>query len=204
MALLEYPSQRRFLLNSIFYYYLRVVLYPEIKVTKSYEDYLKEIAELQKQAEEARRAELASAIAQIKSLMKQYNLTLKDLKLKDGKVPGSQGTTVAAKYRDPVSGETWTGRGRSPTWAAKAKAESKLDSLLITAEAKPAAKEASKPAPMKSVGKKPAAKAAPKPPKKPAAKPVTKKAAPKKVTPKNPTTKPAAQAAVTTTPTEAS
>lgn len=173
-------------------------------MTKSYEDYLKEIAELQKQAEEARRAELAGAIAQIKSLMKQYNLTLKDLKLKDGKVPGSQGTTVAAKYRDPVSGETWTGRGRSPIWAAKAKAESKLDSLLITAEAKPAAKEASKPAPMKSVGKKPAAKAAPKPPKKPAAKPVTKKAAPKKVAPKNPTTKPAAQAAVTTTPTEAS
>ena len=25
-------------------------------------------------------------------------------------------TPVAAKYRDPVSGATWTGRGRSPAW----------------------------------------------------------------------------------------
>jgi DNA-binding protein H-NS len=23
---------------------------------------------------------------------------------------------VAAKYRDPNSGQTWTGRGRSPKW----------------------------------------------------------------------------------------
>jgi DNA-binding protein H-NS len=27
-----------------------------------------------------------------------------------------KGARVAAKYRDPVSGQTWSGRGRKPLW----------------------------------------------------------------------------------------
>lgn len=132
-------------------------------MAKSYKDYQKEIAELQKKAEEARRTELAGAIAQIKSLMKQFNLTIKDLKLKDGKASKASGKAVAAKYRDPISGETWTGRGRSPAWAAQAKAENKLDALLIAPPAKSDAPRApAKVAPKKSAQKKPAAKTAPK------------------------------------------
>lgn len=161
-------------------------------MAKSYKDYQKEIAELQKKADEARRAELAGAIAQIKSLMQQYNLTLKDLKLKDGKVLRAPGKTVAAKYRDPVSGETWTGRGRSPAWAANAKAENKLDSLLIATSAKPAAAKApSKPAQKKAAEKKPTAKSG--------AKLATKKTALKKAT-----AKPAEQVATNTDQAEAS
>lgn len=146
-------------------------------MAKSYKDYQKEIAELQKKAEEARRSELAGAIAQIKSLMKQFNLTIKDLKLKDGKLSKAAGKAVAAKYRDPVSGETWTGRGRSPAWAAQAKAGNKLDALLIAPPAKSdAAKAPAKVAPKKAPEKKPAAKAATKPaPKKAAAKKPTAK-----------------------------
>lgn len=148
-------------------------------MAKSYKDYQKEIAELQKKAEEARRSELAGAIAQIKSLMKQFNLTIKDLKLKDGKLSKGAGKSVAAKYRDPVSGETWTGRGRTPAWAAQAKAENKLDALLIATPAKSnAAKPPAKVAPKKATEKKPVAKAAAKPaPKKPAAKKPTAKTA---------------------------
>lgn len=150
-------------------------------MAKTYKDYQKEIAELQKKADEARRTELASAVAQIKSLMKQFNLTIKDLKLKDGKISRAPGKAVAAKYRDPISGETWTGRGRSPAWAAQAKAENKLDTLLIT----PPAKSNATKTPAKATQKKVAAPS----PAKPAA---------KKVATKKPTTKPAELAGAAT------
>lgn len=161
-------------------------------MAKSYKDYQKEIAELQKKAEDARRAELAGAIAQIKSLMKEFNISIKDLKLKDGKVSRAPGKALPAKYRDPVSGDTWTGRGRSPAWAAKAKADNKLDTLLITSAARPAeAKTPPKAIPKKTAAKKPAVKAT--------AKSVAKKAAPKKAP-----AKPAEQPAPTATPIDAS
>lgn len=150
-------------------------------MAKTYKDYQKEIAELQKKADEARRTELASAVAQIKSLMKQFNLTIKDLKLKDGKISRVPGKAVAAKYRDPISGETWTGRGRSPAWAAQAKADNKLDALLIT----PPAKSNTTKTPAKATPKKGAAKSA--------AKPTAKKVAAKK-----PTAKPAESAGAAT------
>lgn len=123
-------------------------------MAKSYQDYQKEIAELQKKAEEARRAELTGAIAQIKSLMAHFNLSIKDLKLKDGKVSRAPGKAVAAKYRDPITGETWSGRGRSPAWVIKAKAENKLDALIISGASSEAAKAPIKAAPIKAAPKK--------------------------------------------------
>lgn len=133
-------------------------------MAKSYQDYQKEIAELQKKAEEARRAELTGAIAQIKSLMAQFNLSVKDLKLKDGKVSRAPGKAVAAKYCDPITGETWSGRGRSPAWVIKAKAENKLDALIISGASSVAAKAPIKAAPKKSALKKMVAKPAVKKP----------------------------------------
>ncbi|MFH1661210.1 MAG: H-NS histone family protein [Pseudomonadota bacterium] len=129
-------------------------------MAKSYQDYQKEIAELQKKAEEARRAELTGAIAQIKSLMAQFNLSIKDLKLKDGKVSRAPGKAVAAKYRDPITGEAWSGRGRSPAWVIKAKAENKLDALIISGASSEAAKAPIKADPKKSALKKTVAKPA--------------------------------------------
>lgn len=36
------------------------------------------------------------------------------------KVSKAKGKKVPAKYRDPESGATWTGRGRAPAWIAEA------------------------------------------------------------------------------------
>lgn len=80
----------------------------------TYKEIQAQIAELQAQAEKARKEELDSAITQIKALMAQHGITIKDLQgvnKKDRKT-----STVKVKYRDPVSGNEWTGRGRSPTW----------------------------------------------------------------------------------------
>lgn len=71
---------------------------------------------LLKQAEAARRAEIASVIAEIQARMKEYGITLDDVK--GGATKTKARTAVAAKYRNPATGETWSGRGRSPKWLA--------------------------------------------------------------------------------------
>jgi DNA-binding protein H-NS len=90
----------------------------------------KQAAELDKQLAEARRAERAAVINQIKSLLSEHGLTVADLGLKSGK-PASTGTSasagrkVAPKYRNTATGETWTGRGLQPKWIAAAIASGK-------------------------------------------------------------------------------
>ncbi len=102
---------------------------------------LKEQAEdLMRQAEAARKAEVGAAIAEIKAKMAMYGITLEDLggkakaargrkpKLakaakpakpaKDKAKPAKTRKPVAVKYRNPETGETWTGRGKAPKWLA--------------------------------------------------------------------------------------
>ena len=82
----------------------------------TYQEYAAKIAELQQLAEAARKNEIADAKAKIAEIMEQYGLTLADLaggtKVKSVK----ERVAVAAKYRNDATGETWTGRGRSPKW----------------------------------------------------------------------------------------
>jgi DNA-binding protein H-NS len=99
----------------------------------SYQEILNQIESLKQQAEEARKQELASAVAEIKRMMAQFGITPADLGFsgRAGKAKG-KGAAVAAKYRDPASGKTWSGRGRRPAWVAALEAEGKsLDSCRI-------------------------------------------------------------------------
>jgi DNA-binding protein H-NS len=58
--------------------------------------------------------ELVEVISQIKSEIAEYGLTAKDLGFV---MPATiKGRKVPAKYKDPVSGKTWSGRGRTPLW----------------------------------------------------------------------------------------
>jgi DNA-binding protein H-NS len=82
----------------------------------SYQELQAQIAELQKQAEAARSSEIAAAKAKIAEIMKEYGLTISDLGASSKTKPTKVREPVAIKYRDPVSGDTWTGRGRSPRW----------------------------------------------------------------------------------------
>ena len=75
-----------------------------------------QIAELQKQAEEVRRQEIAQVIADIKATMAQYGITVADL----ASPAKRTGSVVKAKYRDPVSGKEWSGRGIQPKWLREA------------------------------------------------------------------------------------
>lgn len=93
----------------------------------TYQELLAQKAELERKIENARKQELSDAIAQIKALMTQYGITVADLggKLAPGKSGSTKGSKVAPKYRNPATGDTWTGRGRQPKWVEAALAGGK-------------------------------------------------------------------------------
>jgi len=70
--------------------------------------------ELNKKIAEQQKIEFDNAIAQIKTMMDSFGITVSDLAGKH-QVTKSK-NKVAAKYRDPVTGSEWTGRGLTPTW----------------------------------------------------------------------------------------
>ncbi|TJY61963.1 H-NS histone family protein [Sinimarinibacterium sp. CAU 1509] len=85
----------------------------------TYNELISQIESLKKQAEAQRKAELAEVIQDIKQKMAEYGIKISDL---SGKAPGKR-STVAAKYRNEATGETWTGRGKPPKWLAEAEAK---------------------------------------------------------------------------------
>lgn len=89
----------------------------------SLNDLLAQKAALEKQIAETQRAERADAVAQVRALMAQYGLTLADIGSKGASAPkraAGAGGKVAAKYRNPATGDTWSGRGLKPKWLAAA------------------------------------------------------------------------------------
>ena len=87
----------------------------------SYKELLKQREALEQQISEARRRELSDAVSQVRALVAEYGLTAQDV-FPAGKAAGktgrssTAGSKVAPKYRDPATGQTWTGRGKAPKW----------------------------------------------------------------------------------------
>ena len=190
----------------------------------------KQIAALEAQAERIAKAEMSSAVAKVKDIMAEFNLTIEHLThavvgkraAKKAKGKAKAKSVSVAKYADPKTGKTWSGFGRAPGWIAGAK---NRDAFLVgksaladsaakapaaakkvaakAAKAVKVAKKAAKPAPNKGA---PAAKkasvveAAPVAAKK---KPAAKKASAKKSAPKRAASKRAAAVPVDPTATSA-
>jgi len=88
-------------------------------MTQSLKDLLQQREALEKAIAEARQNEIASAVTKVRELVAEYGLTVQDIfPGRAGKSSGTKGTgsKVAAKYRDPATGQTWTGRGKAPKW----------------------------------------------------------------------------------------
>jgi len=83
------------------------------------------------QAELTRRKNVDAATVEIRSVLKKYKIDFQDIDLNiitrtSGKSGSKKRTkmiksrdqrgTVKAKYKDPNSAATWTGRGRTPVW----------------------------------------------------------------------------------------
>lgn len=113
------------------------------------------IAKLQKQAETIVEKQASVGLARIRELMAKHGLNLADIERfvgkKRGRKPGASAKTatkraVAAKYADPKTGATWTGRGRAPLWIRDVKDRSKflIDGSAANSTANGAAKPAKK------------------------------------------------------------
>ena len=98
---------------------------------KTYSDVKAAIDKLQARAEELRQAEKAGVVSRIREAIAVYGITAAELGLAGGgarsaarssvAAPAPKGQVGVAKYRDPVSGKTWTGRGKPPLWIVGAK-----------------------------------------------------------------------------------
>jgi DNA-binding protein H-NS len=98
----------------------------KLGVPKSFSDLAAEmtIDQLRKQQEEIDRrikekqsAEKQAVIDQIVSVVTEYNIPVEELvEALGGTKNRRKGSKAKAKYRDPASGVTWSGRGKEPSW----------------------------------------------------------------------------------------
>jgi DNA-binding protein H-NS len=90
-----------------------------IKMTNTgYRALLAQREALEKQIEEIRNAERGDAIEWIREQIALFDVKSEDLEPRASRGPRKQSAPVAAKYRDPASGATWSGRGKPPRWIA--------------------------------------------------------------------------------------
>ncbi|MDE2149915.1 MAG: H-NS histone family protein [Gammaproteobacteria bacterium] len=88
----------------------------------SYQDILKQIDTLKSKAEEQRRKELQKIVDAINEQIAEFGLRPNDLKFPGHRRGGRRSGSGKAKYRNPTTGKTWTGRGRAPHWITEAEA----------------------------------------------------------------------------------
>ena len=87
-------------------------------MSQSLKDLLQQREALEQAIAQARKNEISAAVAQVRGLVAEYGLTAQDIfpgRVGKAAAPKQAGK-VAAKYRDPATGQTWTGRGKAPKW----------------------------------------------------------------------------------------
>jgi DNA-binding protein H-NS len=110
-------------------------------MAKSLSDLLAQKAALEKQIADFQKEKRGEAIAKVKAMMAEYGLTAADIAGSKvaAKAPAAPaapapapakkskaaGKKVAAKYRNPATGDTWSGRGLKPKWLVAALAGGK-------------------------------------------------------------------------------
>lgn len=89
-----------------------------------YKELLQQREDLDKKLNEVREEELAGVISQIREMVIEWGLSAADI-FPEYRVRGAflgtkggsrSGVKVAAKYCDPATGQTWSGRGKAPKW----------------------------------------------------------------------------------------
>lgn len=81
------------------------------------EKLLAEKTELDNQIKDKQEAQQNAVISKISVLVKTYDIPVGKLVTALGGIPSPhKGIPAKVKYRDPVSGKTWAGRGKQPKW----------------------------------------------------------------------------------------
>jgi len=96
----------------------------------SYKELLQQRQALERQIKDARNRELSDAVSRVRELIVEYELTETDIfpRGRGSRVAAPYGVVkakVAPKYRNPATGQTWTGRGKPPRWIQTAEDRAK-------------------------------------------------------------------------------
>jgi len=85
---------------------------------QSYKELLQQREALELAIAQARQNEISSAVSKVRELVAEFGLTVQDIFPGRARKSGNtkSASKVAAKYRDPATGQTWTGRGKAPKW----------------------------------------------------------------------------------------
>ena len=68
---------------------------------------------IEQQIAQIKKAERGEALTKARSLVETYEITVEEL---FGKQRTSSARSAPVKYRNPETGEGWSGRGRAPRW----------------------------------------------------------------------------------------
>ena len=96
--------------------------------TFNYADVMTAIQQLTRQAELLHQDEGQKALMEARSLIAEFNLSAADLGFAPQATPLApreihRRRPATIKYKDPQSGITWTGRGKTPRWLKAAQAQ---------------------------------------------------------------------------------
>ncbi|WP_448165023.1 H-NS histone family protein [Burkholderia cepacia] len=88
----------------------------------TYKELKAQMDALAEQTEAARVAEIQIIVDDIRAKVAEYGITEKEIfGTRRGQSANQAKAPVEAKYRDPKTGATWSGRGRAPAWIKDAK-----------------------------------------------------------------------------------
>jgi len=82
----------------------------------SYKQLTAQLEKLHKEVAAAREKEVAQAIADIKEKIAEYEITPEELGFSSRAAATPRKKPLPARYMNPKTGETWSGRGRAPAW----------------------------------------------------------------------------------------
>ncbi len=90
----------------------------------SYKELIAQREALDRQITQARESETADAVAKVRAIVAEFGLSAAEVfpsrKARAGASgsagKSSSGSKVAPKYKNPATGQTWTGRGKTPKW----------------------------------------------------------------------------------------
>lgn len=84
----------------------------------TYKELLQQREALERDIAAARHNEVQEAVSKARALIADHGLSQEDVFARVTRRRGLLGQKVAAKYRDPATGATWSGRGKPPHWIA--------------------------------------------------------------------------------------
>jgi DNA-binding protein H-NS len=72
---------------------------------------------LERRIAEVKQTQISEAISKVQAIVAEFDLTVEDVFPKGkSRAKGAAKSKGVPKFRDPISGKTWTGHGTAPKW----------------------------------------------------------------------------------------